>query len=94
MSIVDNLYTLIGIAATKFNQEQLDYLIEQIKTTWSDSSFKLHDKLVGLLRMIGRDSKNNKIYSRVKLINFRIFKISFNYLKFISYIDFGSIVGA
>jgi hypothetical protein len=30
MSIVENLYNIIGIAATKFNPEQLDYLMGQI----------------------------------------------------------------
>ncbi len=65
MSLVDNLYTIIGIAATKFNAEQLDYLLAQISQTWNDSSFKLHDKLVGLLRIIGREAKINKTYHKV-----------------------------
>ena len=65
MSLVDNLYTIIGSAATKFNPEQLDYLLAQISQTWNDSSFKLHDKLVGLLRVIGREAKYNKIYLKV-----------------------------
>ena len=30
MSIVENLYNIIAIAATKFNPEQLDYLLSQI----------------------------------------------------------------
>ena len=30
MSIVENLYNIIAIAATKFNPEQLDYLMGQI----------------------------------------------------------------
>ena len=68
MSIIDNLYIIIGIAATKFDPEQLDYLITQIIQTWNNSSFKLHDKLVGLLRIIGRESKNTKTWSRVKYI--------------------------
>jgi hypothetical protein len=65
MSIVDNLYTIIGIAATRFNSEQLDFLIDQINHTWNDSSFKLHDKLVGFLRFIGCEAKSVKIYNRV-----------------------------
>jgi hypothetical protein len=66
MSIVENLYIIIGIAATRFNPEQLDFLIDQINQTWNDSSFKLHDKLVGFLRFIGREAKSNKIYGRVR----------------------------
>lgn len=66
MSIIDNLYTIIGIAATRFSPEQLDYLLVQIIQTWNNSSFKLHDKLVGLLRIIGREAKSNKTCSRVK----------------------------
>ena len=69
MSIVDNLYIIIGIAATKFNSEQLDYLLAQIIQTWNMSSFKLHDKLVGLLRIIGREAKSNKTTTKVKLKN-------------------------
>ena len=65
MSLVDNLYTIIGSAATRFNLEQLDYLLAQISHTWNDTSFKLHDKLVGLLRFIGRDAKTNKILLKV-----------------------------
>ena len=30
MSIFENLYTLIGFVAKKFNPEQLDYLMGQI----------------------------------------------------------------
>jgi hypothetical protein len=67
ISLVDNLYVIIGIAATKFNSEQLDFLLAQVIQTWNDYSFKLHDKLVGLLRMIGREAKSNKIYSKVRI---------------------------
>jgi hypothetical protein len=63
--IVDNLYTIIGIAATKFNPEQLDFLILQIMETWNNQEFKLHDKLVVLLRTIGRDAKNYKTCTRI-----------------------------
>ena len=70
MSLVDNLYTIIGSAATRFNSDQLDYLLAQISQTWNDPSFKLHDKLVGLLRFIGRDAKMNKIL--YKVISFQI----------------------
>ena len=65
MSLVDNLYTIIGSAATRFNSDQLDYLLAQISQTWNDPSFKLHHKLVGLLRFIGRDAKMNKILYKV-----------------------------
>ena len=68
MSLVDNLYTIIGSAATRFNLEQLDYLLAQISHTWNDASFKLHDKLVGLLRFIGRDAKTNKILLKVNIV--------------------------
>lgn len=78
---MENLYIIIGIAATKFNpeHEQLDFLIGQIIQTWNDSNFKLHDKLVGLLRIIGRDSRSNKTYTRVGLPVFRK-KGELNYL--------------
>ena len=59
MSLVDNLYIIIGIAATKFNSEQLDYLLSLIIQTWIDSSFPLHDKL-------GREAKINKTWSKVR----------------------------
>ncbi|CAF0802298.1 unnamed protein product [Brachionus calyciflorus] len=65
MSLIDNLYSLISIASTKFNEEQFDYLIEQIKLTWSDETFKSHDKLLLLFRMIGQDSKIYKTYSKI-----------------------------
>jgi len=65
MSIIDNLYMIIGIAATKFSPEQLDYLLVQIIQTWNNNEFKLHDKLVGLLRIIGREAKTNKTCSRI-----------------------------
>ncbi len=65
MSLVDNLYMIIGIAATKFNAEQLDFLLTQITHTWNDSSFKLHDKLVILLRIIGREAKSYKTYTKI-----------------------------
>lgn len=65
MSIVDNLYTIIGMAATRFNQEQLDYLIARVMDTWNDQSSKLHDRLVGLLRFIGRETRNNRVYTQV-----------------------------
>ena len=61
MSLVDNLYSIIGSSATRFNSDQLDYLLAQISQTWNDPSFKLDDKLVGLLRFIGRDAKMNKM---------------------------------
>jgi hypothetical protein len=51
-SLIDNLYSLLSIASVKFNQEKFDYLIEQIKSTWSDETFKSHDKLLLLFRMI------------------------------------------
>ncbi len=56
---------IIGIAATKFSPEQLDYLLVQIIQTWNNNEFKLHDKLVGLLRIIGREAKTNKTCSRI-----------------------------
>ncbi len=65
MSLVDNLYMIIGIAATKFNAEQLDFLLSQITHTWNDISFKLHDKLVILLRIIGREAKSYKTYTKI-----------------------------
>ena len=74
MRLVDNLYVIIGIAATKFNSEQLDYLLAQITKTWNDNSFKLHDKLVGLLRIIGREAKSNKTYSKVKYLTIKFWK--------------------
>ena len=57
---------IIGISATKFNSEQLDYLLAQLIKSWNNSSFKLHDKLVGLLRLIGSQAKSNKTCSRVQ----------------------------
>jgi ubiquitin carboxyl-terminal hydrolase 9/24 len=65
VSIIDNLYVIIGIAATKFSPEQLDYLLAQVIQTWNNNQFKLHDKLVGLLRIIGREAKTNKTCSRI-----------------------------
>ena len=65
MSIVDNLYTIIGMAATRFNSDQLDFLIQQITKTWNDNAFKLHEKLVSFLRFIGCETKTHKIYNRV-----------------------------
>ena len=70
MSIIDNLYTIIGIAATKFNSEQLDYLLSQIIQTWNNSSFKLHDKLVNLLKIIGREAKSIKTTTKVNIFNY------------------------
>ncbi|RMZ93223.1 ubiquitin carboxyl-terminal hydrolase 24, partial [Brachionus plicatilis] len=64
-SIVDNLYSLISIVTSKFNQEQLDDLIGFIKSTWNDPSFKSHDRLVYLLRLIGQESKNSKTHLKI-----------------------------
>lgn len=72
MPIIDNLYMIIGIAATKFSPEQLDYLLEQLIQTWNNASFKLHDKLVGLLRIIGREAKSNKICTRVSQMTWTV----------------------
>jgi hypothetical protein len=65
MSIVENLYNIIAIAATKFNIEQLYFLLNQINETWNNPLFVLHDKLVNFLRMIGRDAKSLTVYNKV-----------------------------
>jgi hypothetical protein len=36
MSIVENLYNIIAIAATKFNSEQLDYLLMEINQVFTN----------------------------------------------------------
>lgn len=47
--------------------------------TWINPMFKLHDKLVILLRMIGREAKSIKVCIRVIIIiiNIIYLKISF-----------------
>ncbi len=65
MSIVENLYNIIAIAATKFNIEQLYFLLNQINDSWNNPAFLLHDKLVSLLKMIGRDAKTVLVYNKV-----------------------------
>ena len=64
-TFVDNLYSLISIVTCKFNQQQLDQLLELIKNTWNDPNFKSHDKLVYLLRLIGQESKNSATHRKI-----------------------------
>lgn len=64
-SLVDNLYSLISIVTSKFNQQQLNELIGLIRKTWHDPDFKSHDKLVYLLRLIGQESKNSATHLKI-----------------------------
>ncbi|CAF4364277.1 unnamed protein product, partial [Rotaria magnacalcarata] len=54
LATVDHLLSLIASAATKFNLEQLNYLIGFIDNSWKTETIPIKEKLIELLGAIGR----------------------------------------
>ncbi|CAF4385157.1 unnamed protein product, partial [Rotaria sordida] len=51
---VDHLLSLTASAATKFNLEQLNYLIDFIDNSWKTETIPIQEKIIELLGAIGR----------------------------------------
>ncbi|CAF3615560.1 unnamed protein product, partial [Rotaria sp. Silwood2] len=50
----DHLLSLIVSAATKFNLEQFNYLIDLIDNSWKTETISIQEKLIELLGAVGR----------------------------------------
>lgn len=63
--MVDNIHGIFSAAASQFSLEQFSAFTQLITENWLGEKEEMKEKLITLLGLIGKDTKNNELAQKV-----------------------------